>query len=137
VPSVAESGSFNGSNFQSTARFVLYQSSESFFFEIFSNNRQRTAALSNFLQDMQNILHGADLLVIDHDVRVLKLSLHFFAVGNEIRRNISSVELHTFHYFHSSFGTFSFFHSNNTFFTHFGKSLRNQFTDGIIVVGRN
>src|SRR5687768_14631930 len=84
---------------------------------------------------MENVLHVADLFIIDEDERAFELGLHFFAVGNEIRRDISAIELHTFYHFYSCFSTSCFFNCDHTFLTHFLHSLSDQLTDLCIVIG--
>ena len=93
--------------------------------------------MGHFLQNMQDILHSTDFLVVNQDIWILQLNFHFFAVGNEIRRDITTVELHTFYHIYCCIGTFCFFNSNNPFFTHFAHSSSNQLANFCIAVGRN
>ena len=76
-------------------------------------------------------------LIINQNVRVLKFSFHFISIGNEVRRKVTTVELHTFYYFYCSFSSFCFFNSDNTFFTYFSIASAISFTDSIIVISRD
>src|SRR6185437_13345769 len=89
LAAVAKAGSLNGSHLDGTPKFIDYEGSECFTFEVFGNDHQRTAALCNLFQDMQDILHGTDLFIIDQDIRILQLGFHLLAIGNEIRGEIT------------------------------------------------
>src|SRR5258708_25469998 len=86
---------------------------------------------------MQDILHSGDLLIVDQDIRILQFRLQFFAVGNEIRRDITAIELHTFYYVNGSIGSFGFFYGDNAFFAYFSESLCDELADGVVIVGRD
>ena len=50
--------------------------------------------LRDLLEDGQQILHRADLLLVDQDVRILEGGFHALGVGDEVRRQVAAVELH-------------------------------------------
>src|SRR6185437_2631338 len=135
LAAVAKAGSLNGSHLDGTPKFIDYEGSECFTFEVFGNDHQRTAALCNLFQDMQDILHGTDLFIIDQDIRILQLGFHLLAIGNEIRGEITAVELHAFDHFYRSIGTLGFFNGDNAFLAYFAERLGNELADRRIVVG--
>src|SRR6202022_1099381 len=98
LAAIAKAGSLDSSHFDGATQLVYYQGSQCFAFQVFSDDQQGTTTLRNLFQDVQDILHSRDLFVIDQDIRVLQLCFHFFAVGHEIRRDITAIELHTFYY---------------------------------------
>ena len=67
----------------------------------------------------------------------MQFSFHLFAVSNEVRRDITTIKLHTFYYINCSISTLCFFNSDNTFFTNFSHCISNQFTNNSITVSRN
>src|SRR5690606_5970246 len=135
LSAVAEAGSLHCSNLQCAAKFVYYESSKRFTFEVFCNDQERTSCLCNFLEDVKNVLHVADLLVVDQDVWILEFSFHLFAVSNEVWRDVTAVELHTFYHFNSCLCTTSFFYCDNSFLTYPLHCFSDQLTDLGIVVG--
>src|SRR5213592_3024526 len=86
---------------------------------------------------MENILHIADLFIIDQDVGFIKLGLHFLAVSNEVSGNISTIKLHAFYYFNACFSSFCLLYSNDTVLANFTKRFSNQLTNIFIIVRRN
>src|SRR6185437_3886052 len=54
---VTEAGSLDGSDLDGATQLVDNEGSERFAFEVFSDDHQGTAALSNLLQDVEDILH--------------------------------------------------------------------------------
>ena len=85
----------------------------------------------------KHIFQGRNLFVVDQNIRSIHFALHFLGIRNEVRRNISSVELHTFYNIDSRIGTFGLFYRDNTFFLHFLHSLGNELTNLAIVIGRD
>src|SRR5579859_8061570 len=135
LAAIAKAGSLNGSDLDRTTKFVDHQRSQCFTFQVFGDDHQRTTALSHLFQDVKDIFHRGDLLIVDKDIRVLQLGFHLFAVGHEIGGEIATVELHTFHYFNGSVGALCFFDGDDAFLAYFAKSLGDQLTDIVIVVG--
>jgi len=74
--------------------------------------------------------------IIDQDIRILQFSLHFFTVGNKIRRDITTIKLHTFYHLDTCFSTSCFFHSDHTFFAYFFHRFSDQLADLSIIVCR-
>ncbi len=57
-------------------------------------SQQRPAGLEHLLQQREQLLDAADLLVHERDVRLLEDRLHALLVGDEVRRDVALVELH-------------------------------------------
>src|SRR5208282_6323457 len=68
LATVAEAGSLHGSHIQRAAQLVHHESGECFAFYILSNNQEGLAATSNLLEQRKQILHRADLLLVDQNV---------------------------------------------------------------------
>src|SRR5581483_281282 len=62
--------------------------------DVLRHDQQRATRLDDLLEDRQQILHGADLLVGDEDVRLLEHRLHPLGVGDHVGRQVALVELH-------------------------------------------
>ena len=72
---------------------------------------------------------------MDEDIAVFQNSFHGVGVGDEIGREISLVELHTFNDIQSGFQSLGFFNGDGTFLTDFGHGFGNDVTDGGVSVG--
>src|SRR6266566_2344253 len=73
--------------------------SSSIAFDLFSDDQQRLADFGRLLEQRQQILHRADLLLVDQDVHILKHAFHALRVGHKVGREVAAVKLHTFDYF--------------------------------------
>ena len=137
LTTIAEARSFYGTDLQRTTQTVNDQGSQGFAIDIFSDNQQRTTALNCRFQDRQQVFQDRNLLVVDQYIWIFHLAFHLFRIGYEVRRDIATVELHTFHDVNRCFSTFGFFNGDNAFFLHFLHGFCNQFTDRFVAVGRN
>ncbi len=132
---VAEARSLDGAYLELCAQAVYYQCSKCLAINIFCDNQQRTTALHCGLQYGQQLLEVRDFLVVNQDVRLVHLDLHGLGVGNEIRTDISAVELHTLYHVYGRVHTFCLADGDNAVFADFAHSVGNQLTDGRVVVG--
>src|SRR4029077_95684 len=58
------------------------------------DDEQRTAKPRHLLEHRQQVLHRADLLLVDQDDGILEGDFHALGVRDEIRREVPAVELH-------------------------------------------
>src|SRR5699024_5768831 len=93
---IAKTRGLNGGGFQNATDIVNNQGSECFAFDVFGNDEQRTARLSDLLEDGEQFADVADLFVVDQDVRLFEGSNLLLLLGNEVRREVATIELHTF-----------------------------------------
>src|SRR6185312_8307635 len=77
------------------ADLVDYQRGQSLALDVLRDDHDRLAALSDLLEHWQEILHAADLCLVDEDQCVLDDRLHARRVGDEVGRKISAIELHS------------------------------------------
>jgi len=137
LSAVTETWSLHSSHFQCATQFVYNQCCHGFPFKIFRDDQQRSTLLSNFFEDMEDVFHRGDLLVVDQDERVGQLTFHFVCVGNEVWRDIPSVKLHTFYDINGSFCTLCLFNCDHTVFTYFLHGFCDQLSDLSVIIGRN
>src|SRR5690606_5671150 len=130
--SIAKPWSFNSTGFEGFTKVVYNESSKRFTFDVFSNDQKRTARLGYFFEHWDHVFEVRDLLLIHKNESVFQRSFHSFRIGNEIRREIPTIELHTLNYFKSSFHGFCFFNRNDAFFAHSVHCLSNDVTDGLV-----
>src|SRR5688500_2688408 len=72
LPAVAEARGLDGCDLERPAELVDHERRERLALDVFGDDEQRTAALRDLLEDREQILHRADLLVVDQDVGVLE-----------------------------------------------------------------
>ena len=75
LAAIAEARSLHGAGIQRAAELVHDEGGERFAFHFFRDDEQRLAAASDLLEHRQQVLHVADLLLVDQDVRILEHAL--------------------------------------------------------------
>ena len=96
LAAIAEARRLDGGRLQRAAQLVDDQRRERFAFDVFRDDQQRTAEARHLLEHRQQVLHRADLLLVDQDDRVLEHDFHALGVGDEVGREVAAVELHAF-----------------------------------------
>ena len=94
LAAVTEAWRLDGDGLESAAQLVDDDGGERLALDVLGHDEQRPAGLDDLLQDGQEILDRADLLVGDEDERVLEHRLHPLGVGDHVRGQIALVELH-------------------------------------------
>ena len=94
LPPVAEARRFDGRARQRATELVDHQGRQGLTVDVFRDDQQRAVESRDLLEQRQQVLHRADLLLVDQDDRVLEHDLHPVGVGDEVRRKIATVELH-------------------------------------------
>src|SRR5699024_5586009 len=93
---VTKAGRLGGGDLDDAAHVVDHQRGQRFAFHVFGNDHQRAIGLGDVLQQRQHVADVGDLLVVQKNVGVLQFRLHGLAVGDEVRRQVATVELHAF-----------------------------------------
>ena len=81
------------------------------------------------------VLAQAIINVRNKNIWAVEASFHLVRISHKVRRDITSVELHTLYDLNLSLGTLSLFYSDDTIFLYFRHSVCDKFTDSSIVVG--
>ena len=71
------------------------------------------------------------------DVGVFLLRNHLFRVGDEVRGEITAIELHTFYDVQLGIQALGFFYRDNTFITYLLHGGGDHLTDLVLTIGRN
>ena len=120
---VTEARSLDGSDFQRATQTVDDQGSQSFAVDVFSDDDEGTTGLQGLFEHGQQVLHHGDLLVVDQDVRILIDGFHLLSVGHEVRRNVATVELHTFDDIDVGVDALGILNGDDAFLLHLAHSL--------------
>ena len=132
---IAECRRLDGNHFQRPADLVHDQSRQGFAFDFLGDDHERTALAGNLFQDGNQIAHGRDFLLMDQDERIFHNGFHAIRIGDEIRRQIAAVELHTFDEFQFGLHRLGFFDGDDTVFADLFHRFRDQRSDRLVVVG--
>src|SRR5271166_3017930 len=93
---IAEARSLYGAGVQRATQLIHNEGGERFAFHFLSDDQERLAGTSDLLEHGQQVLHVADLLLVDQDVRIFQHAFHTVRIADEVGRQIAAVELHTF-----------------------------------------
>src|SRR5947209_7690623 len=79
----------HGAGVQSAAQLVDHERGQGLAFHFLRDHQQRLAGARNLLEKGKNVLHVADLLLVNEDVGILHHALHALGVGHEVRGRIA------------------------------------------------
>ena len=96
LTAIAESRGLDGRHVERAAELVHHQSRQGFAFYVFREDHERLAQLGDLLENRQQVLHAADLLLRNEDERVFHDRFHPFRIGHEVGGDVAAVELHAF-----------------------------------------
>ena len=84
LAAVTEARRLDGDGGEGAAQLVDDQGGQRLALDVLGDDQQRLAALDDLLEDGQEVLDGADLLVGDEDVGILEDRLHPLRVGDHV-----------------------------------------------------
>jgi len=96
LAAITEARSLDGADVDGATELVDHEGGQSFAFDLFGDDQQRLAGLGHLLEDREQVLEGADLLLVEEDVGVVLLNLEGLGVGDEVGGEVALVELHAF-----------------------------------------
>src|SRR5258706_10723597 len=94
LAAIAEARCLDGRDLEAAAELVDDQRGQRLALDVLGDDEKRTARLDDGLEDREHPLQVRQLLLVDQDVRILKLDRHLLGVGDEIGAQIAAVELH-------------------------------------------
>src|SRR3989441_999544 len=94
---VPEAWGLHRAHLQRAAQLVDHQRGQRLALQVLGNNEQRLARLRHLLEHREQVLHRGNLFVVHQDVCVLEHGLHLLRIGNEVGRQVATVELHPVH----------------------------------------
>ena len=94
LAAIAEAGRLDGGGLQRAAQLVDDERRQRLALDVLRDDEQRPAEARHLLEHRQQVLHRADLLLVDQDDRVLEHDFHALGVGHEVGREVAAVELH-------------------------------------------
>ena len=137
LAAVAEAGSLDGADLEGAAELVDDEGRESFALDILGDDHERTAGLGDALEERKHILEIGDLLLEKEDEGILELALHAIGSGDEVRREIALVELHTLDDVESRLERLGLFDRDRAVLTDLVHRVGNHLADLDVAVGGN
>ena len=137
LAAIAKARGLHGADAERAAQLVHDQRREGFAFDVFRDDEQRLAELGNLLQHRKEVLHRRDLLVVDEDERTLEDDFHLLWIGDEVRRQIAAVELHTVNCLQRRLEALGLFNGNDAVLADLLHRFRDQVADFGIIVRRD
>ena len=136
LPPVAETRGLDGQNAEGAAERVDHQGSQSFAVHVLGDDHDVLLAdLEQFLQGGKHVGHGRYLLVGDDDGGVFQHRLHAVGVGDEVRGDVTTVDLHPLYIFDLVGQAFGLFNGDDAVFADLFHGFSDGLADGFFVGG--
>src|SRR5690606_27519787 len=94
LAAIAEAGGLHRRHVEHAADLVDHQRGQRLTLDLLGDDEQRLAGAGHLLEHRQEVLHVADLLLVDQDQGVVEDDLHALRIGHEVGREVAAVELH-------------------------------------------
>ena len=134
---ITEARGLNSTNVQRASKLINNQQRQRFGVNIFGDDQQWNARLANLFKDRNQRGNIADLLLEDQNLCVFHVTRHGVRTADEVRRNVSLVELHPVNVLNCCLSSLAFFNRDHAVLTDTLKRLSQQFADNMIVVSTN
>ncbi|OPZ92203.1 MAG: hypothetical protein BWY73_00898 [candidate division TA06 bacterium ADurb.Bin417] len=132
---VAEPGRFHRHREQGAADLVDHQGGQRLALDLLGHDQKGLADLGGLLQEGQDILDRADLLVVDENEGILEDRFHPFGVGDEVGGEVATVELHALDDFQGGLGALGLFDGDDAVLAHLVHGVGDDLAD-LVVIGR-
>ncbi len=137
LAAVAEAGGLHGRRLERATQLVDHERRQRFTVDVLGDDEERTAGARHLLEQRQQVLHRADLLLVDQDDGVLDHDFHAFRVGHEIRREVAAVELHAFDDLERGLHALGFLDGDDAVLADLFHRFRDDLADRLVAVGRD
>src|SRR3954471_12331064 len=137
LAAIAEARRLDRGGLQRAAQLVDDQRRQRLTFDVFRDDQQRAAEPRHLLEHRQQILHRADLLLVDQDDRVLEDHFHALGIGDEVRRQVAAIELHAFDHFQRGLERARFLDRDHAVLADLVHRVGDDLADRLVVVGRD
>ncbi len=132
---IAEARRFDRSDLEAAAQLVDDKRRQRFPFDVLRDDQQRLARLHDRFEDWQHRLQIAELLLVEEDVGILQLRTHLVGIGDEIRGQIATIELHALNDVEFGLSGLSLLDGDHTFIADLFHRLGDYVADGGVAIG--
>ena len=137
LAAIAEARRLDGRDLQRAAQLVDDERRERLAVHVLRDDDERTAAARDLLEQRQQVLHRADLLLVDQDDRVLEHDFHALRIGHEVGREVAAIELHAFDDVERRLHALGFLDRDDAVLADLLHGLGDDLADGLVAVGRD
>ena len=134
---ISETRRLDRRHLEAAAQLVDDERRQRLALDVFGDDEQRLASLDNGLEDWKHRLQRGELLLVDEDVGILKLGDHLLGVGDEIRREVASVELHPFDDVELGLGGLGLLDRDHALVADLLHGVGDHLADRLVAVGRD
>ena len=137
LAAVAEARRLHRGGLQRAAQLVDDQRGQRLALDVLGDDQQRPAHAGDLLEHRQQVLHRADLLLVDQDDRVLEHHFHALGVGHEVGREVAAVELHALDDLERGLERLGLFDRDDAVLADLLHGLGDDLADRLVVVRRD
>src|SRR5215470_16211320 len=134
---ITEAGRFDSRDLETTAQLVYDQRGNRLTLDVLGDDHERLARLHDRFQYRQHRLQAGELFLMQQDVGVFELGQHLLRIRDEIRRDVTAVELHTFDDLDFGIERLGFLHSDHALVADLLHRLGDHLADIGVTVGRD
>ncbi len=120
---VAIARSLDSTDIQNAAELVDHQRSQGFAIDIFADNQQLFFSFGSLLQQRDDLGDAGNFFLVYEDERLVHDAFHRVGVGDEVRAEVASVELHALDHIDVRIDALAFFDSDNAIASDLGHSF--------------
>src|SRR6202035_2409297 len=137
LATLAEARSLYCHNLEATAQLVDDERGKRLALNILGYDDERFRGLHYGFQKGKQFLKAGKLLLVDQDVGIIHLGAHLFGIGDEVRRDVTAIELHSFDNFEFCLQGFRFFDRDHALVANFLHRIGEKLADLSIAIGGN
>src|SRR5690606_18224780 len=137
LATITEARRLHRCHLQRAPQLVDHERCQGLAIDVLGDDHERPAAARHLFEQGQQILHRADLLLVDQDDRVLEDHFHAVRVGHEVRREVAAIELHAFDDVERRLHALGFLDRDDAVLADLLHRLGNDLADRLVTVGRD
>ena len=137
LAAIAEARRLDGDGLQRAAQLVDDERRQRLTVDVLGDDHERTAGARHLLEQRQEILHRADLLLVDQDDGVLEHDFHALRIGHEVGGEVAAVELHAFDDFERRLERLRLFDRDHAVLADLFHRLGDDLADRVVAVRRD
>src|SRR5439155_12824069 len=134
---ITEARGFDGTHIERATEFVHHERGQGFAFDIFRDDQERFGGFGHLFEQREHVFEAADLLLVIENIAILEPHLHRLGIGDEVGRQITLVELHSFHHVERGVDGLRFLNRDGAVFADLVHRVGDDLANGGVPVGGN
>ena len=137
LAAVSVTWSLDRTDLQNPSHLINNESGQRLTLDILGNNQQREAGLRRFFEQWNQRLGTANLIFVNQNPTIIELDNLIVDIGDEMRRQISSLKLHPLHQLNLSGNLTTFLNGNHPILTNLQQGVSKYFSNFLIIITSN